>query len=81
MPVFDPADPPANLWPELESDGLERLRYWQQKRAEEAAERERRAVDAALDKAPRERTAQDEAAIACSPYGSGQSCPCSGSRP
>ncbi len=59
------ADPPANLWPPIEADSLDRLAFWQHKRARD----EEIQKVAALCKEPHQRTAQDEVVLAYSPMG------------
>jgi hypothetical protein len=66
-------DRSASGRPEIPGDGLDRLRFWQERRTRDE-ERER--VEAALAKDPEERTAQDERVIAHSPFGTGRACNC-----
>jgi hypothetical protein len=51
-------DRPASGRPEIPGDGLDRLRFWQERRTRDE-ERER--VEAALAKDPEERTAETSA--------------------
>lgn len=60
----------ADEWPELQTDGLARLAYWQEKRrVEELLEKRRRGFDLA---------AHEEVVIAYSPFGTGQTCHATG---
>lgn len=70
---------PANRWPDIppgetHEESYARLAWWQRRR--EAAEREKALVQAALAKAAKDRTAQDEAVIAYSIHGTASSCGC-----
>jgi hypothetical protein len=58
-------------------DGVERLRWYQKRRRSEAAERERKAVEAALEKPVEERTEAEAASSAYSvSYGTAAGCRC-----
>ncbi len=76
MTITDPTEP-ANLWPEIQADGIARLQWWQHRRhMDEAQRKEREMVQAALSKLPKDRTAQDNAAIAYSRWGTAAGCGC-----